>query len=166
MACWHADKTRDANIGVSCPSKWSASDSPHLVTQSHIVAIHLIPGSASSCLVRIEEGLNAMVCALGDFVGIGRMPICPKNLHLTFVDLEDTFYCICVWDAGSKCCCKKTLRQRSMDPRSSKSRSFLLCSIYWTLKSPFNRKYLMLAFRKTYIGPYFPNQMILCEFAR
>ena len=38
--------------------------------------------------------------------------------------------------------------------------AFLLCSIYWTLKSPFNRKYLMLAFRKTYIGPYFPNQMI------
>ena len=34
--------------------------------------------------------------------------------------------------------------------------AFLLCSIYWTLKSyyPFNRKYLMLAFRKTHIKGY------------
>ena len=34
------------------------------------------------------------------------------------------FYCICVWGRGSKWCCKKTLRQRSMDPRSSKPKSF------------------------------------------
>ena len=34
------------------------------------------------------------------------------------------FYCICVWGTESKWCCKKTLRQRSMDPRSSKSKSF------------------------------------------
>ena len=139
-----------------CLSKWSVSDSPHLVTLWHIVAKHLVPASAWSCLIKNKiEGPTTVVCTswlCWDWTGANL----PKKLYLTFADLGDTFTAS-VYETQDQSAVVKRHSDNDRWILIHQSRgAFLLCSIYWTLKSyyPFNRKYLMLAFRKTHIKGY------------